>query len=88
MVRIRLTRIGSKKNAIYRMVVIDSRSPRDSRSLEILGYYNPHANPASVQLQPDRIISWLQRGAQPSDTVRSLLKKQGILKKKQENTAA
>ena len=88
MVKIRLTRIGSKKNAIYRVVAIDSRSPRDGRFLELLGFYNPNTSPVDVRLKAERILFWLRQGAQPSETVRSLLKKEGILKKFQEDKAA
>ena len=80
MVKIRLTRIGSKKNAIYRMVALDSRSPRDGRFLELLGFYNPNTDPVDVRFKSDRILYWLGKGAQPSETVRSLLKKEGIMK--------
>ncbi len=78
MVKIRLTRVGRKKKPYYRLVATDSRSPRDGDFLEILGFYNPHTEPVQVRLKPERIIAWLTRGAQPTDTVRSLLKKEGI----------
>jgi len=88
MVKIRLTRIGGKKTAIYRMVAIDSRSPRDGRFLEILGHYNPNTSPVDVRLKSERILFWLKQGAKPSETVRSLLKKEGIWSKFQEHKAA
>jgi len=67
---------------------MDSRLPRDGRSIEILGHYNPHSNPVALQVNPERATFWLQQGAQASETVRSLFKKQGILKKAQEDKAA
>jgi len=88
MVKIRLTRIGSKKKPFYRLVAADSHSPRDGRFLEILGFYNPHADPAEVRLKLERIISWLEQGAKPTDTVMSLLKKEGVWQKLKENKAA
>ncbi len=88
MVKIRLTRIGTKKNAIYRVVALDSRSPRDGRFLEILGFYNPNTSPADIRLKSERIVFWLKQGAQPSETVRSLLKQEGVVKQSQESNAA
>ncbi|MBW1679301.1 MAG: 30S ribosomal protein S16 [Deltaproteobacteria bacterium] len=88
MVKIRLTRLGSKKRPFYRLVAADSRSPRDGRFLEILGFYNPHTDPVEVHLESERIISWIQKGAKPTDTVISLLKKAGIWQKLKENQAA
>jgi small subunit ribosomal protein S16 len=79
--RIRLRRTGKKKQAYYRVVVADSRSPRDGRFIEILGNYNPNSNPARIEIDEERSIYWLKNGAQPSDTVRSLLSKKGILAK-------
>jgi small subunit ribosomal protein S16 len=78
-VRIRLRRIGAKKRPIYRVVVADSRSPRDGRFIETLGTYNPLTNPAEVNLKSDRVRLWLSRGALPSDTVRHILARQGLL---------
>ena len=72
--RIRLTRIGSKKNPIYRVVVADSRSPRDGRFIEIVGQYNPQTDPSTIELDEDKVRSWLAKGAQPSDSVGRLLK--------------
>ncbi len=77
-VRIRLARRGAKKKPFYRIVVANSESRRDGSFLEIVGTYNPIANPAEVTLKPDRIEYWLSEGAQPSDTVKSLMKNQGI----------
>lgn len=75
MLRIRLARTGAKKKASYRVVVIEGEKARDGRFVEILGHYNPRRNPAEVVLNRDRINYWLGRGAQPSETVRSLVKK-------------
>jgi small subunit ribosomal protein S16 len=75
LLRIRLARTGAKKKASYRVVVIEREKARDGRFVEILGHYNPRRNPAEVVLNRDRINYWLGRGAQPSETVRSLVKK-------------
>lgn len=80
-VRIRLKRIGAHKAPFYRVVVSDSRSPRDGRFIEEIGTYNPVAQPAQVQIDEEKALKWLGNGAQASDTVRSLLSKAGILKK-------
>lgn len=77
-VKIRLKRMGSKRNASYRLVVADSRKPRDGRFIEELGFYNPTTEPATVRIDEERALKWLNDGALPSDTVRSLLKKEGI----------
>jgi small subunit ribosomal protein S16 len=77
-VRMRLTRIGSKKNPIYRVVVADSRSPRDGRFIEIIGRYNPQSNPSLIDLDETKVKDWLAKGAQPSDPVRRLIKAAGI----------
>ena len=77
-VRIRLTRKGTKKKPFYRIVVADSEAPRDGKFLEILGTYNPLTDPAEVKIDPERLRVWLDRGARPSDTVRSLIKKKGL----------
>lgn len=79
-VKIRMKRMGSKKRPFYRIVVADSRSPRDGRFIEQVGYYNP-LNDDQLKIESDSILDWLQKGAQPSDTVRNLLQKQGIMKK-------
>ncbi|MFN8583200.1 MAG: 30S ribosomal protein S16 [Gemmatimonadaceae bacterium] len=85
MVRIRLRRIGRKKQPVYRIVVADSRSPRDGRFIEIIGQYAPRGGAeAPVSLKTDRVTHWLDNGAQPSDTVRSLLRRAGILKARHE----
>ena len=77
-VRIRLTRVGSKKNPIYRVVVADGRSPRDGRFIENVGQYNPQTDPSTINLDEDRVRAWLAKGAQPTETVRKLLKIKGI----------
>jgi small subunit ribosomal protein S16 len=76
--RIRLTRIGSKKNPIYRVVVADSRSPRDGRFIEIVGQYNPQTDPSTIELDEEKIRDWMSKGAQPSDPVKRLLKAKGL----------
>jgi small subunit ribosomal protein S16 len=81
MVRIRLKRMGAHKAPFYRVVVSDSRSPRDGRFIEEIGYYNPVAQPAQVKIDEEKALKWLQNGAQPSDTVRNLLSRAGVLKK-------
>ena len=78
-VRIRLTRKGTKKKPFYRIVVADSEAPRDGKFLEILGTYNPLTDPAEVKIDPERLRVWLDRGARPSDTVRSLIKQKKLL---------
>ena len=78
-VRIRLTRKGTKKRPFYRIVVAHSEAPRDGKFLEIIGTYNPLTDPAEVQIDPERLRLWLDRGAQPTDTVRSLIKQKGLL---------
>jgi small subunit ribosomal protein S16 len=72
--RIRLARIGSKKNPVYRVVVADSRSPRDGKFIEIVGRYNPQTDPSTIELDEAKIRDWMSKGAQPSDSVRKLLK--------------
>ena len=79
MVKIRLKRIGAKKAPFYRIVVADSRYARDGRFLEEIGHYNPNTNPSDIEVDADRAKKWLNKGAQPTDTVRALLKKNGIL---------
>ena len=76
-VKIRLRRMGAKKNPFYRIVVADSRCPRDGRFLEELGYYNPVTDPAEVRVDVEKAKQWIANGAQPTDTVRALLKKSG-----------
>ena len=75
MVKIRLRRMGAKKNPFYRIVVADSRSPRDGRFIEELGTYNPLANPAEIKVDVERAKYWIANGAQPTETVKALLKK-------------
>ena len=78
-VKIRMRRMGSKRKPFYSIVVADSRMPRDGRFIEEVGYYNPLTNPDEVKLEEDKIFEWLEKGAQPSDTVRSLLSKAGLM---------
>ena len=80
-VRIRLARHGAKKKPFYRIVVADSENPRDGRFLEKVGTYDPLKDPVAVSLNPDRIKYWIEKGAIPSDTVKSLLKKEGFFAK-------
>ncbi|GIN18969.1 MULTISPECIES: 30S ribosomal protein S16 [Siminovitchia] len=80
-VKIRLKRLGAKKSPFYRIVVADSRSPRDGRIIEEVGTYNPVAQPAIVDINEESALKWLQDGAKPSDTVRNLFSKQGIMEK-------
>ena len=81
MVKIRLRRVGTKHKPIYRVVVADSRSPRDGRFIEVIGHYNPLPDPATFDIDEAKALKWLSVGAQPTDTVRSLLRKLGILDK-------
>jgi small subunit ribosomal protein S16 len=80
-VRMRLTRVGSKKNPIYRVVVADSRSPRDGRFIEIVGRYNPQTDPSTIDLDETKVSEWLEKGAQPSEAVARLIKVAGIATK-------
>ena len=80
-VKVRLKRMGAKKRPFYRVVAADSRSPRDGRMIEVVGTYNPISEPAEVKIDEEKAMKWLQNGAEPTDTVRDLLKKQGILEK-------
>lgn len=80
-VKIRLNRQGAKKNPFYRVVVADSRFPRDGRFIEILGYYDSTKEPAIIKIDEDKAIDWLQKGAQPTDTVKTLFRTLGIAKK-------
>ncbi|MBU7005461.1 30S ribosomal protein S16 [Phosphitispora fastidiosa] len=79
--RIRLKRQGAKKKPFYRIVVADSRSPRDGRFIEEIGYYDPCKDPAEVKINEEQAVKWLQNGAQPSETVRALLNKAGLIEK-------
>ena len=87
-VRIRLKRMGKKKQPFYRVVVADIRSPRDGRFIEIIGTYDPRQEPASIEIEEEKALYWLGKGATPSDTVRSLLSKTGIMKRFDEQRSA
>ena len=87
MVRIRLRRVGRKKTPVYRIVVADVRSPRDGRFIETIGHYNPRQAEGGLEVDSARADYWLDVGAQPSDTVRSLLRKAGVLKMRHERRA-
>ena len=78
-VRMRLARVGAKKNPIYRVVVSDSRSPRDGKFIEILGRYNPQTEPSTIELDEEKVRAWLGKGAQPSDAVARLLKVKNLV---------
>ncbi|PWM00342.1 MAG: 30S ribosomal protein S16 [Clostridiales bacterium] len=78
-VKIRLKRIGAKKAPFYRVVVADSRYPRDGRFIEEIGYYNPMVNPADIKIDSEKAKKWVANGAQPTETVKSLLKKAGVI---------
>ena len=80
-VKLRLRRMGSKKRPFYRVVAADSRSPRDGRFIEEIGYYNPITEPAEVKINDEIALKWLKNGAEPTDTVRDIFSKQGIMKK-------
>ncbi len=77
-VRLRLTRVGSKKNPIWRVVVADQRSPRDGRFIETIGHYNPQTEPSTINIDEERARHWLEHGAQPTNTVKKLLRVKGI----------
>ncbi len=81
MVKIRLRRMGRRNRPFYRVVVADSRSPRDGKFIEVIGHYNPLTDPAAVTIDEEKALKWLRSGAQPTDTVRSLLNKLGITDK-------
>jgi small subunit ribosomal protein S16 len=76
--KIRLARVGSKKNPIYRVVVADSRSPRDGKFIEIVGRYNPQTQPSTIELDDAKIKDWISKGAQPTESVQRLLKAKGV----------
>ena len=77
-VKLRLTRVGSKKNPIYRIVAADSRAPRDGKFLEIVGRYNPQTDPSTIEVDEEKVKAWLDKGAQPSESVARLLKAKNI----------
>ena len=79
MVKIRLRRMGAKKAPFYRIIVADSRSPRDGRCIEEIGVYNPLTEPATINVDAEKAQTWIKNGAQPTDTVRGLLKSAGVL---------
>ncbi|MEE8620095.1 MAG: 30S ribosomal protein S16 [Dehalococcoidia bacterium] len=81
MVKIRLRRMGRRNRPFYRVVAADSRSPRDGKFIEIIGHYNPLTDPATISIDEEKALKWLSYGAQPTDTVRSLLSKLGIIDK-------
>ena len=80
-VKIRLKRMGAKKRPFYRLVAADSRSPRDGKFIENLGTYNPLTDPASINVKEEETLNWLSKGAQPTDTVKNILSKAGIMEK-------
>ena len=81
-VKIRLTRLGDKKSPFYRVIVADSRSPRDGKFIDILGTYNPLTNPAEIKIDNEKARAWIKNGAQPTDTARNLLVKSGAIEDK------
>ncbi|HZS13078.1 MAG TPA: 30S ribosomal protein S16 [Candidatus Dormibacteraeota bacterium] len=81
MVKIRLKRMGAKKRPFYRLVVADSRSPRDGKFIEEIGYYDPLPNPAIVRIEVEKVHEWMRRGARPSDVARKLLEREGVLQR-------
>lgn len=88
MVKLRLKRMGAKKRPSYRIVAADSRSPRDGRFIEAVGFYDPLTSPATVTLKEDRVKHWLSVGAQPTDTVRDIFARQGLIEKPPYTTEA
>ncbi|MEI7812343.1 MAG: 30S ribosomal protein S16 [Ignavibacteria bacterium] len=82
-VKLRLRRMGKKRQPVYKVVAADARAPRDGKFLEAIGIYNPKSDPATIEIKEDRALYWLGVGAQPTDTVRSLLSKKGVLLKKE-----
>lgn len=79
--KIRLTRLGDKKSPFYRVVVADSRSPRDGKFVEVIGTYNPLTNPAEIKIDNEKASAWLKNGAQPTDTAKELLIKSGVIER-------
>ncbi len=88
MLRMRLTRRGAKKRPSYRVIVADSRAPRDGRHVDILGYYDPMTTPSTIKIDVDRAVQWLRNGAQPTERVRILLRHAGVLKAWEERRIA
>jgi small subunit ribosomal protein S16 len=88
MVRIRLRRVGRKKAPVYRIVVADSRSPRDGKFIEVVGHYAPRQSDGALSVKADRVNYWLDAGAQPTDTVRSLLRRAGVMRMQHERRLA
>jgi small subunit ribosomal protein S16 len=88
LLRIRLRRVGKKKQPAYRLVVADSRAPRDGAFVEIIGHYNPLTEPATLEIDEEKARSWLSRGAQPSEAVAKLLARQGIIEKTEKASKA
>ena len=80
-VKLRLTRMGSKKAPFYRIVAMDGRKARDGQYIECLGYYNPKAEPVELKIDSEKALSWIAKGAQPTETVRNLLRKSGVIEK-------
>jgi len=87
-VKIRLKRMGAKKKPFYRVVVADSRSPRDGRFIDQVGTYNPISEPKEIKIDAEKAVKWLSNGAQPTDTVRDLFKKEGVFEKFEESKKA
>ncbi len=83
-VKIRLRRMGAKKRPFYRIVVADSRSPRDGRFIEEIGHFNPISEPVDIKINDEKAVEWLKKGAQPTDTIRDLFKKHGVMEKFEE----
>jgi small subunit ribosomal protein S16 len=81
MVKLRLRRMGAKKAATYRIVAMDAKTRRDGRPIDTLGYYNPQITPATIKIDEERALYWLKEGAQPTETVRAILSREGIMKK-------
>jgi small subunit ribosomal protein S16 len=88
LVKIRLKRMGAKRKPFYRVVVADSRTPRDGRFLEQLGYYDPLTEPATIKIDEEKVVQWLNKGAQPSDSARMLLRRVGVLERYAETRKA
>lgn len=88
MVKIRLQRTGTKNAPHYKIVIADSRSPRDGRFIEVVGHYHPISKQEQVVLKEEKVVDWLKKGAQPTDTVKNMLRKSGILKKLNEKASA